>query len=80
MTFPIHLVEARIQEAIARGEFENLPGLGKPIPDLDEPCDEPWGVRPWMQRENLDLAREMEALPPAFRAMVRRALTTPPAE
>lgn len=75
MTTPIHLVEARIQAAIARGEFEGLPGLGKPIPDLDEPCDELWWVRRWMKRERLDLEREMEELPPAFRAMVRRALT-----
>ena len=29
------LVEQKIQEAIARGEFDNLPGEGKPI-ELDE--------------------------------------------
>lgn len=29
------LVERRIEEAVARGEFDNLPGAGKPL-DLDD--------------------------------------------
>lgn len=29
------LVERRIREALVRGEFENLPGCGKPLPDED---------------------------------------------
>ena len=33
----IDLISARIAEAEARGEFENLPGAGKPLP----PCDDP---------------------------------------
>lgn len=33
----IDLISARIREAEARGEFENLPGAGKPLP----PCDDP---------------------------------------
>lgn len=28
----IHLLEARIQEALARGVFDDLPGQGKPLP------------------------------------------------
>jgi len=29
------LAEARIQEAAARGDFDNLPGKGKPLPEDD---------------------------------------------
>jgi Domain of unknown function (DUF1992) len=45
-------VERRIREATERGEFDNLPGAGKPIPDLDEPHDELWWVRGKLRREN----------------------------
>ena len=38
------IVEAAIQEAMARGEFENLPGQGKPI-DLTEYFNTPEDVR-----------------------------------
>jgi hypothetical protein len=38
------IVEAIIQEAMARGEFENLPGQGKPI-DLTEYFNTPEDVR-----------------------------------
>ena len=35
------------------GEFENLPGLAKPIPDIDEPYDPNWWVKQWFRREKL---------------------------
>ena len=38
------IVESIIQEAMARGEFENLPGKGKPI-DLTEYFNTPEDVR-----------------------------------
>ena len=38
------IVESIIQEAIARGEFENLPGQGKPL-DLAEYFNTPEDVR-----------------------------------
>ncbi|MGE0434501.1 MAG: DUF1992 domain-containing protein, partial [Planctomycetota bacterium] len=41
------------READERGEFDNLPGKGTPIPDLDQPYDEQWWVRSWMKREGL---------------------------
>jgi DnaJ-like protein len=46
-------VERQIQEAMERGEFDNLPGAGKPIPDLDEPHDELWWVKQKLRREQL---------------------------
>lgn len=46
-------VERRIREAAERGAFDNLPGAGKPIPDLDEPHDELWWVRGKLRAEQL---------------------------
>jgi DnaJ-like protein len=45
-------VERQIREATERGEFDNLPGAGKPIDDLDEPHDELWWVKRKLRREN----------------------------
>jgi hypothetical protein len=57
------LVERRIREAMDRGEFDNLPGAGKPIPDLDVDYDPAWWVRKWVQRERLtDRVRELREL------------------
>ncbi len=46
-------VERRIREATERGEFDNLPGAGKPIADLDTPHDELWWVKQKLRRERL---------------------------
>ena len=59
-----HLVEQRIREAQARGEFDDLPGAGKPIPDLDHADDELTWVRKWMRREGIDLGTELKELTP----------------
>jgi hypothetical protein len=45
-------VERKIREATERGEFDNLPGAGKPIADLDEPHDELWWIRQKLRRED----------------------------
>lgn len=39
-----------IRESIERGEFENLPGAGEPIPGAGESDDELWWVRRWVTR------------------------------
>jgi Domain of unknown function (DUF1992) len=46
-------VERQIREAAARGAFDNLPGAGKPIEDLDKPHEELWWVKQKLRRENL---------------------------
>jgi hypothetical protein len=63
-------VERRILEAAERGAFDNLPGAGKPIPDLDEPRDELW----WIKRKLRD--EELIYLPPtiALRKEAEQAL------
>ena len=69
-------VERQIREAAERGAFDNLPGAGKPIADLDKPHDELWWVKEKLRRENLSylpptiaLRREAEdALAAAYQA------------
>jgi Domain of unknown function (DUF1992) len=46
-------VERQIREATERGEFDNLPGAGKPIADLDKPHDDLWWVKQKLRREHL---------------------------
>ena len=46
-------IDRQIREATERGEFENLPGAGKPIPDLDKPFDEMGWVKRKLQSEGL---------------------------
>jgi hypothetical protein len=47
-------VEAQIKQAQARGEFDDLPGAGKPIPKLADPHDPDWWVKDLIRRENID--------------------------
>jgi hypothetical protein len=49
-------VDRLIREAQERGEFDNLPGAGKPIPDLDKPHDPYWWVKKLLEREEISLA------------------------
>jgi hypothetical protein len=66
------LIEARIKAARESGEFDDLPGAGKPIPGRGEPYDERWWINEFMRREGLSgevmlppsvqLAREVERL------------------
>jgi hypothetical protein len=46
-------VETRIQQAIRNGEFDDLPGAGKPIEGLGDVHDPDWWIRRKIQRENL---------------------------
>ena len=48
-------VEKAIREAQERGEFDNLPGAGKPLPDFGDRGDLMWWVRRYAEREGLDL-------------------------
>ena len=54
-------VDAQIREAIARGEFDNLPGAGKPIPGIDGPHDPDWWLKGLIERERIT-----GVLPPAL--------------
>ena len=47
------IVESAIQVAIRQGQFDNLPGAGKPIPGLGDHEDPDWWIRRKIERENL---------------------------
>ena len=48
-------IDRQIREAIERGEFDNLPGQGKPIKGLNGRDDENWWVKAYLEREQLPL-------------------------
>jgi hypothetical protein len=51
-------LDRQIREAEERGEFKNLPGIGKPIEGLDQPFDDMWWLRGLMKREDLQYLPE----------------------
>jgi hypothetical protein len=60
-------VDRQIREGVERGEFDGLPGHGRPLPDIEGPRDEMWWVRAKLRRENvsytppaLSLRREVD--------------------
>lgn len=63
-------VEKQIRSAQDEGEFDDLPGKGKPIPGLGGAYDPLWWVKRLVQREQLSL------LPPSLeiRTKVEREL------
>jgi hypothetical protein len=48
-------VDRQIREAMERGEFDDLPGAGKPIPGLNGPDDELWWVKQKVRSEGLTM-------------------------
>ena len=48
-------VERQIREATERGEFDNLPGAGEPIPGLNGRDDENWWVKGFLEREKIPM-------------------------
>jgi hypothetical protein len=48
-------IERKIRESMERGEFDNLPGHGEPIPDLARPYDELWWLRKKLRDEKLSI-------------------------
>ncbi|WP_018353428.1 DUF1992 domain-containing protein [Longispora albida] len=49
-------IDRQIREAQERGEFDNLPGAGKPLPDAGRPLGEDWWLKDLLRRENLSFA------------------------
>lgn len=46
-------VDLQIRQAIERGAFDDLPGAGKPIPDLGVEHDPDWWVKKLVEREQI---------------------------
>ena len=64
--------EKLMREASEAGEFDDLPGAGEPIADLDRPYDPEWWARRWMLRETL--AEEVREVAARMRREVPRIL------
>ena len=47
------IVETAIQQAMRRGDFDDLPGAGKPLPGLTGTHDPDWWIRRKIEREKL---------------------------
>lgn len=56
-------IERKIREAAEAGEFDDLEGSGKPIPDIDVPYDPAWWARRWVERD-----RRLDAITRAARS------------
>lgn len=59
--------ERRIRQAQTDGAFDDLPGIGQPIPGIDDPLDENWWLKQKLRNEQLS------ALPPILQARLDRA-------
>ncbi|NUR87584.1 MAG: DUF1992 domain-containing protein [Nonomuraea sp.] len=55
------LIEQQIREATERGEFDDLPGAGKPLPNRNEQTDENWWIKQKIAEEGLKMP-----LPPSL--------------
>ncbi|HTF08899.1 MAG TPA: DUF1992 domain-containing protein [Asanoa sp.] len=73
------LIDAQIRAARENGEFDDLPGAGKPLPGHAEPYDEQWWLKEFARREgvsgagllppSVQLARLVERLPDEVRRL-----------
>ena len=55
-------IDRKIREAQERGEFDDLPGAGRPLSDHGREYDEDWWVKDWLRREGATAG----ALPPTL--------------
>ncbi|MBU2669395.1 DUF1992 domain-containing protein [Actinoplanes bogorensis] len=64
-------IDRQLREATERGEFDDLPGKGKPLPGHGGEYEDDWWVKDWLEREGatagvipptLALRRETEDL------------------
>ncbi|GAB3497444.1 DUF1992 domain-containing protein [Amycolatopsis cihanbeyliensis] len=72
-------VDKQIREATERGELDNLPGAGKPLPDSNRPLGEHWWLKGYLKREGLStdpllptplrLRKELDRLPETVRPL-----------
>jgi hypothetical protein len=75
------LIDQQIREAQERGEFDNLPGAGKPLPAEISRHDRDWWIKGLVKREGISgrdllppsiaLRREVEDLPTTLREAAR---------
>jgi hypothetical protein len=59
-------VDRKIREAEEAGQFDNLPGQGRPIPGIDDPPDDDWWLKQKLREEGLSV------VPPLLEARLAR--------
>ncbi|WP_216209213.1 DnaJ family domain-containing protein [Amycolatopsis aidingensis] len=72
-------IDKQIREATERGEMDNLPGAGKPLPDSNRPLEENWWLKGYLRQEGLSaepllpeslrLRKELDRLPETVRTL-----------
>ena len=76
-------IDRQLREAAERGEFDGLPGIGKPLTGYGEEYDDDWWVKDWLRREGgaagvipptLAVRRDAEDLEPAVDRLRAEAL------
>ena len=55
-------VDVQVRQAMERGDFENLPGHGKPIEDLGTEHDPDWWLKKLVERERITVLPPSVAL------------------
>ncbi|MGH3997106.1 MAG: DUF1992 domain-containing protein, partial [Pseudonocardiaceae bacterium] len=72
------VVDRQIRLAQERGDFDDLPGKGKPLRGLHQPYDEMWWVKDLIRRERLSadllspsiqLRKQIDRLPETLREL-----------
>jgi Domain of unknown function (DUF1992) len=73
-------IDRQVRQGMEDGEFDGLPGHGKPLRDLDRPRDELWWVRDKLRREGvsylpptLALRKDVEDARAAIESMTTEA-------
>lgn len=69
-------VEQQIRKAQEDGAFRDLPGAGRPIPDLDKPLGELWWLKAKLKSEGLDFLPEALAVRRDLERALERAATS----
>lgn len=61
------IADRLIAEAMKSGEFDRLPGEGKPIPGAGQRDDPLWWVRAWVRRNRAETPDDDSWVPPRVR-------------
>ncbi len=48
------LADRLIREAMESGDFDDLPGAGRPLPGVGTADDEYWWLRDWVKRNQIN--------------------------
>jgi DnaJ-like protein len=76
-------IDRQLREATERGDFDGLPGAGKPLTGYGEAYDDDWWVKDWLRREGgaagvipptLAVRRAVEDLEPTVDRLQAEAL------